>query len=246
MNKHTQHRHWTTVALAALLVAAAAPVSAQERGARLYLENCAACHGVNGDGEGPGAYILAQRPRNFTLGVFKFRSTPGGQAPTDDDLLRTITHGLAGAQGAMMPSFASLPEADRRELVAVVKRFADIKSAGKPVVVPPEPRTPDLKLGAAVYERLQCANCHGAQGHGDGPSSTTLKDDDRRRIWAPDLTRGRYKRGDSARDVYLSFATGLDGTPMPSYANKATPKELWALTHYVRALAPARAAATTP
>lgn len=237
MIKRIRHCTWMAAAFAALLAAGTGPASAQERGQKLYTENCAACHGANGDGEGPGAYILAQRPRNFTLGVFKFRSTPGGQAPTDDDLLRTITHGLAGAQGAMMPSFSALPEADRRELVAVVKRFAEIKEPGKPIKVPPEPRAPNLKLGAAVYEQLQCANCHGGEGRGDGPSSITLKDDDKRRISAPDLTRGRHKRGDTAQDIFLSFATGLDGTPMPSYASKATPQELWALTHYVRSLA---------
>jgi cytochrome c oxidase cbb3-type subunit I/II len=224
-------------AVALLLAVAAAGVQAQERGQKLYAEHCAACHGAKGDGEGPGAYILAQRPRNFTLGVFKYRSTPSGQPPTDDDLLRTITHGLAGANGAQMPSFASLPEADRLELVGVVKRFAEFGAPGKAITVPPEPRAPNLKLGAAVYDRLQCANCHGGEGRGDGESSTTLKDDDKRRIWAPDLTRGRYKRGDSPQDTYLAFATGIDGSPMPSYAGKATPQELWALTHYVRSLA---------
>ena len=224
-------------AIALLLAGAAVTAQAQDRGSKLYAEHCAACHGAKGDGEGPGAYILAQRPRNFTLGVFKYRSTPSGQPPTDDDLLRTITHGLAGANGAQMPSFASLPEADRRELVGVVKRFAEIGQAGKPIALPSEPRTPNLKLGAAVYDRLQCANCHGTEGRGDGESSTTLKDDDKRRIWAPDLTRGRYKRGDSPQDTYLAFATGIDGSPMPSYAGKATPQELWALTHYVRSLA---------
>ena len=122
-------------AVALLLAGAAASLHAQERGQKLYAENCAACHGAKGDGAGPGAYILAQRPRNFTLGVFKYRSTPSGQPPTDDDLLRTITHGLAGANGAQMPSFLSLPEADRRELVAVVKRFAEIGQPGKPIAV---------------------------------------------------------------------------------------------------------------
>ncbi len=208
------------------------------RGFQVYMENCASCHGVKGDGEGPGAYILAQRPRNFTLGVFKFRSTPSGAPPTDDDLFQTITNGVAGANGAMMPSFAALPEDDRRQLVGVVKRFAAIIKTGRPIEVPPEPQARQVDIGAAVYERLQCSNCHGGEAKGDGPSSTTLKDDDKRRIWAPDLTRGSFKRGGTSRDIYLSFATGLDGSPMPSYADKASPSELWALTHYIQSLAP--------
>ncbi len=243
MHKTSRLASKAVASLALVFGAYAAQAQDSQRGPKLYAEHCVACHGAKGDGEGPGAYILAQRPRNFTLGVFKFRSTPTGQPPTDDDLLRTITHGLAGAQGAMMPSFAALSEADRRELVGVVKLFAEIDKPVKPITIPEPPRTANLQLGAKVYERLQCANCHGAEGRGDGPSSTTLKDDDKRRTWAPDLTRGRYKRGDNAQDVYLSFATGIDGSPMPSYASKATPQELWALTHYVRSLA-ARAATT--
>lgn len=204
-----------------------------ERGDRLYREHCVACHGVKGDGNGPGAYILAQPPRNFTLGVFKFRSTRSGAAPTDSDLFRTVTTGLAGETGAMMPSFAALPEADRWALVAVVKRFAGITKPPAPIRVPPEPATRDLALGARVYERLQCGSCHGDEGRGDGSSSLTLKDDQKIRIWTPDLTRGLFKRGETPAEVFLSMATGLDGTPMPSYADKATANELWALTHYI-------------
>jgi mono/diheme cytochrome c family protein len=35
------------------------------RGARLYADNCVACHGANGGGDGPRAYFIFPRPRNF-------------------------------------------------------------------------------------------------------------------------------------------------------------------------------------
>lgn len=35
------------------------------RGARFYGENCATCHGARGDGQGPRAYFIRPRPRNF-------------------------------------------------------------------------------------------------------------------------------------------------------------------------------------
>jgi len=35
------------------------------RGALLYAENCVACHGTNGGGDGPRAYFIFPRPRNF-------------------------------------------------------------------------------------------------------------------------------------------------------------------------------------
>ena len=34
-------------------------------GEALYLMNCIACHGVKGDGNGPRAYFIYPRPRNF-------------------------------------------------------------------------------------------------------------------------------------------------------------------------------------
>lgn len=204
-------------------------------GETVYRRHCAACHGAEGDGAGPGAYILSQRPRNLQLGVFKFRSTPSGQNPTDQDLFKTITRGLSGATGAMMPSFRALPERDRWALVAVVKNFAGIERPGTAIEVPREPAA-DLALGAAVYERLQCASCHGAEGLGDGPSSITLKDDQKRRTWAPNLVLGRHKGGAEPAEIYTRIVTGLDGSPMPAYAGKATPKEIWALTHYLLSL----------
>lgn len=35
------------------------------RGARFYAANCATCHGAHGDGQGPRAYFIRPRPRNF-------------------------------------------------------------------------------------------------------------------------------------------------------------------------------------
>lgn len=36
-----------------------------ERGGDLYNNNCADCHGLNGDGRGPRAYFINPKPRNF-------------------------------------------------------------------------------------------------------------------------------------------------------------------------------------
>lgn len=207
-----------------------------DRGKQVYARECAACHGVEGDGEGPGAYILSQRPRNLQLGVFKLRSTPTGEYPTDGDLFVTITRGVQGATGAQMPSFSALSEEDRWALVSVVKDIALIDEPGTPIEVPPQPEA-NLALGEHVYERLQCASCHGDDGRGEGASSLTLKDDQKRRIWTPDLTRGVYKGGAEPQEIYTRIFTGLDGSPMPAYGNKATPDEIWALTDYVRSLA---------
>jgi cytochrome c oxidase cbb3-type subunit I/II len=244
MRKPPSALTWFALASAMLGLAASSAPSAERpaatapllaKGKSVYARECVACHGAKGDGEGPGARIVNPKPRNFELGVFKLRSTPSGRMPTDDDLLRTITQGVAGTA---MPSFRELPEADRRALVAVVKQLAGIKSGTRAIAIPPEPAaTPALlQKGREVYAMLECATCHGDTGRGDGPSSLTLKDDAKHRIWPPDLTRGNFKSGSDASALYARIATGLDGTPMPSYADKAKPDEIWALVHYVRSL----------
>ncbi len=217
-------------------LAAGADPALKAAGKKIYMRECAACHGVEGDGAGPGAYILNPRPRNLQLGVFKLRSTPTGENPTDQDLFKTITRGISSMAGAMMPSFQELPAKDRWALVTYVKAVAGIDKAGKPIDLPTKPRSFDLALGRQVYERLQCAACHGVDGLGDGTSSLTLKDAQKRRIWAPDLSRGQFKGGAMPRDIYTRISTGLDGTPMPAYASKAKPNEIWALSGYVLSL----------
>src|SRR5207247_1491942 len=73
------------------------------RGKEEFEEHCIGCHGVRGDGNGLAATFLFPRPRDFTIGVFKFRSTPSGSLPTDGDLFRTITRGV---RWTAMPTWA--------------------------------------------------------------------------------------------------------------------------------------------
>src|SRR5512145_1611816 len=64
-----------------------------ELGKRIYLQNCAACHGEKGNGKGPEADRLETKPRDFTGGNYKFRSTRSGSLPTDEDIFRSISQG---------------------------------------------------------------------------------------------------------------------------------------------------------
>ena len=59
----------------------------RESGKALYLKYCAQCHNDNGNGEGYAAPHLRPRPRNFTTGKFKVRTTPNGALPTHQDLV---------------------------------------------------------------------------------------------------------------------------------------------------------------
>ncbi len=99
---------------------AAGSVSSDEQGrARgLYREHCAHCHGVTGDGAGPTASFLNPYPRDYRMGIFKFKSTPKGQKPTHEDLKRILVNGIPGTA---MPSFLVLPENEIDALVHYVR-----------------------------------------------------------------------------------------------------------------------------
>ena len=140
----------------------------------------------------------------------------------------------------MMPSFASLSERERWGLVHVVLRIGGLEDeSASPVEVPREPGVTAERIanGKRVYERLKCATCHADDGWGDGPSSLTLKNDAKERIFPSNLTTGVFKGGSTGQDLYTRIVTGMDGTPMPSYAAEATPEEVWDLVHYVQTLA---------
>jgi mono/diheme cytochrome c family protein len=59
-------------------------------GRTVYAARCVECHGESGKGDGPGAYQLTPRPRDFTLARYKIRTTETGSLPTDDDLIRSV------------------------------------------------------------------------------------------------------------------------------------------------------------
>ena len=208
----------------------------------LYRRYCVGCHGVLGDGEGENAVWIDPKPRNFTLATFKCRSTPSGTLPTDADLYDSVGRGL---QSSNMPSWNPLSDQMRVNLVAYVKHFSDrfkTEKPGTPIEIPAEPAlTPDRVLaGQAVFKKLECWKCHGVTGRGNGPSADTLTDDQNRPIKPFDFhDQTKFKCGTDDRSLYRIFMTGLDGTPMPSFADNVKPEEAWDLVFYLRTLQPA-------
>jgi DMSO reductase family type II enzyme heme b subunit len=209
-----------------------------EAGKLVYASKCAQCHGDDGKGMGPAADRVFPKPRDFTRGVYKIRSTPSGTVPTDDDLLRSVTNGLPGTS---MPDWGVLPERDRRQVVQYIKTFSDKfqQETPTPITFPPEvPSSAEsLARGQELYRDAECWQCHGDEGRGDGPSLPDLKDDWDHPIWPADLTQCWNFRGGSTRhDIFRAFMTGLSGTPMPSYADIFEPQQAWDLTNYVHSL----------
>ncbi|MGH7822851.1 MAG: c-type cytochrome, partial [Candidatus Binatia bacterium] len=88
--------------------------------------------------------------------------------------------------------------------------------------------------GKKLYADLGCARCHGEVGRTDGPSAPTLKDDWGNPLRPADLTRRwTFRGGPSRRDIFRAFSTGLNGTPMPSFADALNVEQRWDLVNYI-------------
>ena len=203
---------------------------------KLYDARCASCHGKTGHGDGEHAGFLNPRPRDFTTGRYKFRSTGTGSLPTDDDLARSITEGL---HSTSMPSWKPfLSQEQVRALIGHIKTFSPRFASEQPrsiTMTLEPPATPEnAEAGRTIYEKLKCAACHGTDGRGAGKIAHALKDDWGRATRATDLTEPwSFRGGSSVRDIYLRFRTGMNGTPMPSFLDAATEPELWQLAVFV-------------
>ena len=212
----------------------------RESGRTLYLRNCAQCHGENGDGAGYATPHLYPRPREFSLGNFKVRSTPSGALPTHQDLINIIRRGMPYTS---MPAWPTLSDQEVSDLAYYLTtfsaNFSNAERVPEPLPLPSAPAvtTESIELGRALYEETGCGECHGTFGRGDGPSAETLVDELDFPIRAADLTQSWTFRGGSSReDIFRTMTTGFNGTPMPSFDEALTPEQRWAITDFIVSL----------
>jgi len=222
-----------------------------EAGKRVYFTKCVWCHGVDGAGDGPSADRLWPRPRNFNQGTFKIRHTASGELPLPlTDLFQTVTHGLPGSA---MPSWEGiLTEEQRRQAIAFVtaqlvkdRKFDDKDTETFTVLQldslkPIPPSKESLEKGAQLLVDKKCIECHGVDGRGDG-NAFNLKDD-----WGFPIQpasfhkcwnfRGSRQDPYEVKNIFRTFSTGVNGTPMPSFADNTTIEERWHIANFVQSL----------
>ena len=209
----------------------------------VYMRNCVFCHGRRGDGKGEMGLGVQPPPRDFGAGVFKYRSTPSGSLPTNDDLMRTVREGLPDTA---MPAFAALPQRDVQAVIEYVKTFSmkwrQPENYAAPIAVPKRPDwfddADEFSRHAESARRLYavaCAPCHGTKGDGLG-SVTNLVDSWGNPTPPRDLRLSYIRSGRRLEDIYKVLVTGLDGTPMPSFAEATSAEQRWELVAFIEEL----------
>ena len=212
----------------------------REAGKTLYQKNCSQCHGDKGDGQGYATPHLYPKPRDFTTGKFKVRTTPNGALPTHQDLVNIIRRGMPYTS---MPAWPALSDQEVSDLAYFIKTFSSAfssaESVPKPMEFPSAPAaTPEsIEVGKKLYVETGCLKCHGNLGRGDGPSAPTLVDELTLPIRAADLSQSwTFRAGSSREDIFRTMSTGLNGTPMPSFVDSLSVEQRWAITDYIVSL----------
>ncbi len=214
-------------------------------GEELYQFRCAVCHGEEGAADGPAAEFLYPKPRDFSTGTFKYKTSPGELPPCDEDLFNTIKKGL---NGTAMPGWAGLLSDEQiKSLIPVIKgldtfgSWEDENGNGdtethEPIritaVEPINAQIPysaeSIAKGAIAFEK-NCKACHGEEGRGNITSNRPLADDWGYRLWPRDLTKpwtwrvsnvsgnDDNSRDETVRNIYRRMSIGIFGTPMPAY-----------------------------
>lgn len=210
-----------------------------KRGKVLYNNHCSGCHGMEGDGNGPGAYGLHPKPRDFTkAGLFKFRSTAMSSIPTDADIERSIREGVPGTS---MPSFRLFADNDIKAVAQYLKSFdssGSWESRPAKVTLPPAPAWLDdesqwkthAAAGKVTYTQV-CSVCHGEKGAGDGVGGQASP------VKPADLRNPHdIGSGPELEDAFKAITTGLNGSIMVGYKDSFPEEKRWELVAYIKYL----------
>ena len=213
-------------------------------GKAVFMERCFQCHGIKGEGDGPASTYLPRKPRDFTLGIFKLKtSSPQSHIVRDEDLFQSITRGLAPSG---MPPWKNILSAQERwDLVAYIKSLSDIfDDEPNPELLDLSGRPPmsseTVGKGRKAFIKLKCHECHGIDG--DAKGIKNLKDDYGNRIWPRDLTKPRLFIGPHTHEgLYARLTNCIPLTPMPSYAGRhddiALEAQRWEVAYFLMDLA---------
>jgi cytochrome c oxidase cbb3-type subunit 2 len=144
-----------------------------------------------------------------------------------------------------MPAFTFLSDREVWAVVAHVKTFSPrwkTEKPGAPVELPPKPAAFTKEMiaqGQTIFmTKGACFICHGMQAMGDGPTAPGL-------VYTAGSQAGKpvrpanfhlskdFKSGNRPEDIFKAISTGLDGTPMPSFAGVLSADERWSIVAWI-------------
>jgi mono/diheme cytochrome c family protein/peroxiredoxin len=96
----------------------------------------------------------------------------------------------------------------------------------------PSVATPQAHARGKLVFQVQCARCHGPEGHGDGPDAATLRPPPR------DLTTAPWRTAATSEAIRRTVSEGVPGTMMPGLAAALSPRELDAVVDFVLSIVP--------
>jgi len=226
----------------------------------LHAKHCSACHGANGNADGPGSRSIWPKARNFRRENFRLVSTQN-QIPSVADVETVIRRGMPGTS---MKAFETLSQNERialaeyvlelqraglRETIieqaqteqetiddSVVQQIVDWRTTPSGRATLPEfgDSTADsIRRGRVLYLQSGCSSCHGDDGV--GRSELYLYDESRQPTRARDLEHEPFKGGHGRISIALRIRLGMPGTPHPSNP-LLSERQLVDLVHYCHSL----------
>jgi cytochrome c oxidase cbb3-type subunit 3 len=195
----------------ALLGIAGSTAFAAIDGAKLYAQNCAACHGEAGNG-----------------GIGIPLSLPSFHATVDDDYLRKTIR--LGRPGRVMPAFTQLKD---EEVDAIIHHLRSWYKGKAPTYSAALVKG-DVKRGAKLFEKY-CAGCHGTIGEGGHGTGVTFSRPRDFPIMPPALHNPGFLA--SARDemIKTTLVKGREGTPMVAFGQRGlSDKDLNNIVAFIR------------
>jgi len=194
----------------------AAPLSPEklsfEVGRRIYLGNCAPCHGETGKADTEMAKVLKPAPRDFT--------DPVRMARLDDGRIYLAI--LRGKPGTAMGGWRELlAPTEIIDVMRYIRRLAGPLPAGM------RPGDLDFLVGKEIYHRY-CVGCHGEQGNAETPLGRQLRPHPRNFTSPIEM--------DSKDDQTLtqSIVRGIHGTAMAPWEGVLNKEDVRRVVVFIR------------
>ncbi len=192
------------------------------------------------------------KPRRSDLLLVLRRGVAGTSMPSFDDLSNDQLEALVdyviflAERGELEKELVLLaqdeesldPELVEESVGTVHGRWEDAQSQ---LVMPqtpmPQNTAETIAKGRDLFLQQACNKCHGVDGRGGSVGNVEIGKD----AWgndgtAADLTSGMFRGGGRPIDIYRRIHSGINGTPMPSFAQvfASEPDNIWYLVHFIR------------